>query len=67
MCRHQESENLYTERNGELTIELKRCQGDLYDINEFLLNELKVLLSAHNLEQPTYSVDSLAARNAETE
>jgi hypothetical protein len=40
--RHLENETRLTFETRELGKQLKSCQKDLFDINEFLLNELKV-------------------------
>ena len=44
MFRHSESEKRLIKDNSELNEQLKSCQKDLSDINEFLLNELKASL-----------------------
>ena len=41
-CRHHENEERLQVENAELAKQLCSCQKDLHDINEFLLNELKV-------------------------
>lgn len=40
--RHLENEVRLTQETKDLDKQLKACQKDLFDINEFLLNELKV-------------------------
>lgn len=40
--RHLENEDRLTQETKDLDKQLKACQKDLFDINEFLLNELKV-------------------------
>jgi len=42
LCRHLDNENRLTQETKDLDTQLKACQKDLFDINEFLLNELKV-------------------------
>ena len=43
VCRHRENEDRLGVENRELAKQLSSCQRDLHDINEFLLNELKVI------------------------
>ena len=44
VCRHHDNEERLGLENKELAKQLRSCQKDLHDINEFLLNELKVIL-----------------------
>jgi len=50
--RHLDNENRLTFGTQELGKQLKACQKDLFDINEFLLNELKVVLPHIPLKVP---------------
>ena len=41
-CRHLDNEKVLSAQVHDQATQLKECQRDLHDINEFLLNELKV-------------------------
>ena len=50
-CRHLDNEKVLSAQVHDQATQLKECQRDLHDINEFLLNELKVGCFAFSKEQ----------------